>query len=157
MIKNKKVIILIMVILLVGIILLQIENSNILKLKRYSANLVEFNCENAIKKKGHISQDEALRIIAVSSVSKNNNQIKMKEYVKKVNSIEIELVENNEIAKENWPETLENAGDIKSQGTYWKIVLSHSSSSYMEKAQFNVNYYTGEILCGEVTSQIYVN
>lgn len=157
------VMLLLIVILLVGVALLvnkQVENSNIEKLtnieklKKYSETLTEFNCQKAISNKGYISEDEALKIIAISTVSRDNKQIKMKEYLKSIGSIEIELIENNENESNNSVLSSALGNNIKSQGTYWKIILRHNSFSYMEEAEFNVNYYTGEILFGKVTSQI---
>ena len=167
--KKKKilkivVILLFIVILLVGIAFLvnrkldnsNLDNSNIEKLREYSETLTEFNCQNAISDKGYINEDEALKVIATSTVNRNNKHIQMKEYLKGVDSIKIELIENNENENNNSVSGI-TLGDVKSQGTYWKIILKHNSPSYMEKAQFNVNYYTGEILFGEVTSQLNID
>lgn len=170
MLKNKKILIiviflLLLMLLLVGIALVKnsnnhnsdIPNSDIQRLKNYSETLTEFNSKEAISNTGYISKEDALKIIATSTINQSGTQIQMKEYLKSINSLEIELIENNE--NENNNSTLHTGllRNIKSQGTYWEIILKSKSSSYIETAQFNVNYYTGEILFGRVISQINVD
>lgn len=125
------------------------------KLREYSKTLTEFNCQDAISIKGYISEDDALKIVATSTISRDGKQIEMEEYLENINSINIEFVENNENISNN--STYVSPGDIKSQGTYWKIILRENSSSYIETAQFNISYYTGEILFGAVTSQLNID
>ncbi len=46
-----------------------------------------------------------------------------KQVLKSVNSIEIEFIENNESENNNSISGIALGKDIKSQGTYWKIIL----------------------------------
>ena len=168
-IKIVVIVLLFIVVLLVGVVLLVNKDSNsvnknsnsanknpdVEKLIEYSETLTEFNCQDAISSKGYISEDDAFKIIATSTVIRNDDQIQMKEYLKRVDSIGIEFVENNESNMNNSSSGF--GSGIKSEGTYWKIILVRNSSSYMEKAQFNVDYYTGEILFGKVIQQININ
>lgn len=63
------------------------------KLREYSKTLTEFNCQDAISNKGYISEDDALKIVDTSTISRNGKQIEMEEYLENLNSILIIIQE----------------------------------------------------------------
>lgn len=148
--RNKKIIILVLLTLIVvvaiGLLAMnnkedseKIENADISKLKQY-VNLSKDDYESSIKKNGYVTQDDALKIVALSTVKRGNIEITVKEYINRyisVNKINIQLVEN--------------------ESPYWKIDIGTVNSSYIERANFKVDYYTGELLYNSVGTQLNVN
>lgn len=148
--RNKKIIILVLLTLIVvvaiGLLAMnnkedseKIENADISKLKQY-VNLSKDDYESSIKKNGYVTQDDALKIVALSTVKRGNIEITVKEYINRyisVNKINIQLVEN--------------------ESPYWKIDIGTVNSSYIERANFKVDYYTGELLYNSVGTQLNVD
>ena len=117
----------------------KIEDTDISKLKQY-VNFQEYDYKTNIKEKGYVTQDDALKIVALSNVKRGNKEITVKEYIEKcisVNKINIEFVEN--------------------ESPYWKIDIGRVGSSYIEWANFKVDYYTGELLYNSVGIQLNVD
>ena len=154
--RNQKIIILILLILIVVVAIgllvmnkkddtdisklkqyanLQKDDTDISKLKQY-VNLQKDDYESSIKKNGYVTQDDALKIVALSTVKIGYKEITVKEYVSNVNKINIKLVEN--------------------ESPYWKIDIGTVDSSYIEWANFKVDYYTGELLYNSVVTQLNV-
>lgn len=116
-----------------------VEDTDISKLKQY-INLQEYDYKTSIKENGYVSQDDALKIVALSEVKRGNKEITVKEYLERyisANKINIEFVEN--------------------ESPYWKIDIGSVSSSYIEWANFKVDYYTGELLYNSVGTQLNVD
>lgn len=149
--SNKKIIIVTVTIIailgvIIGILAItnvdnngKVEDTDISKLKQY-INLQEYDYKTSIKENGYISQDDALKIVALSKVKRGNKEITVKEYLERyisANKINIEFVENE------YP--------------YWKIDIGSVSSSYIEWANFKVDYYTGELLYNSVGTQLNVD
>lgn len=148
--RNQKIIILVLltliVVVVIGLLAMnnkedseKIENTDISKLKQY-VNLQKDDYESSIKKNGYVTQDDALKIVSLSTVKRGNIEITVKEYINRsisVNKINIQLVEN--------------------ESPYWKIDIGTVDSSYIEWANFRVDYYTGELLYNSVGTQLNVN
>lgn len=148
--RNQKIIILVLltliVVVVIGLLAMnnkedseKIENADISKLKQY-VNLQKDDYESSIKKNGYVTQDDALKIVSLSTVKRGNIEITVKEYINKcisINKINIQLVEN--------------------ESPYWKIDIGTVDSSYIEWANFKVDYYTGELLYNSVGTQLNVN
>ena len=148
--RNQKIIILVLltliVVVVIGLLAMnnkedseKIENADISKLKQY-VNLQKDDYESSIKKNGYVTQDDALKIVSLSTVKRGNIEITVKEYINRyisVNKINIQLVEN--------------------ESPYWKIDIGTVDSSYIEWANFKVDYYTGELLYNSVGTQLNVD
>lgn len=114
------------------------EDITINKIKDYAKNLKSFDMEKQINEKGYIDEEDALKIVALSDIKSGIQTYSMKNYIKNYNRSTINLIED---------------GNNK----YWKIDLRNEGGSYIEKAVFEVDYYSGKLLKNNVTMQINVD
>ena len=124
-------------------------------LRDYAESLDGVEYKQSIINKDYISEEDALKIVAVSTIE----GMEVREYITNVNEMEIELIKNQENEDNNIvTEKIQGIfGTVKSKGTYWRIILIKRDSSYIEKAQINIDYNTGEILYSGIISQLNVD
>lgn len=142
-------------ILLIGLFIFVNLNSkyNLKKLIEYSNTLTEFDCQDILTSNGYIDKDTALKIVATSKVEGFFNTTPAQKYLGGVTSVYIRLVDKqNERLK-----IQETYNYPVSNSAYWLILLSKNDNSYQEKALFNIDYYTGQVLYGNVLSSININ